>query len=167
MIITSWSIYCIILLCLGGRRGMLNVDHWKYFCNITFTPLHWFINQSLSLGVVALSANIRGMSPERVSIVFSKAVDGHAWVYRSMLPLRLSNGHHVSLHLSSFCKCRFWQGLGHHMSKLLPGQAVIHLMESNVAGNRQGESVSGINDSRIIEKSLVGELSGDGHLGYI
>ena len=36
---------------------------------------------------------------------------------------------------------RFWQGLGHHMSKLYPGQSVIHLMESNVAGNRQGENV--------------------------
>ena len=37
--------------------------------------------------------------------------------------------------------CRFWQGLGHHMSKLYPGQSVVHLKESNVAGNRQGENV--------------------------
>ena len=27
------------------------------------------------------------------------------------------------------------------MSKLYPGQSVIHMMESNVAGNRQGENV--------------------------
>ena len=35
----------------------------------------------------------------------------------------------------------FWRGLGGHMSKLLPGQSVVHLMESNVAGNKQGELV--------------------------
>ena len=50
------------------------------------------------------------------------------------------------------------------MSKLHPGQAVIHLMESNVAGNRQGESVSRFDDNPFItEKRLGGHLSGDGH----
>lgn len=29
------------------------------------------------------------------------------------------------------------------MSKLIPGQSIIHLMESNVAGNKQGEQVNG------------------------
>ena len=37
---------------------------------------------------------------------------------------------------------RFWRDLGKHMSKLHPGQSTVHLMESNMAGNRQGESVS-------------------------
>jgi len=27
------------------------------------------------------------------------------------------------------------------MSKLIPGQSVVHLMESNMAGNKQGENV--------------------------
>ena len=35
------------------------------------------------------------------------------------------------------------------MSKLIPGESIIHLMESNVAGNRQGEKVRKNNGWRI------------------
>ncbi len=31
--------------------------------------------------------------------------------------------------------------MGNQMSKLVPDQSVIHLMESNVAGNKKGEQV--------------------------
>ena len=53
-----------------------------------------------------------------------------------VLPLKAAAPHY-----SILLFIRFWQGLGHHMSKLHPGQSVIHMMESNVAGNRQGENV--------------------------
>ena len=35
----------------------------------------------------------------------------------------------------------FWKVLGTMMSKLVPEETVIHFMESNVDGNKQGEQV--------------------------
>ena len=53
------------------------------------------------------------------------------------------------------------------MSKLYPGQSVVHLMESNVAGNRQGENVNSTNlkkkiiISMKINTGLLLQLLGD------
>lgn len=36
---------------------------------------------------------------------------------------------------------RFWRDLGSCMSKISKEPSVVHLMESNVSGNKQGEMV--------------------------
>ena len=66
---------------------------------------------------------------------------------KPVTPVKLFKNHKMMTYvinydtLIKFHCYRFWKVLGAMMSKLVPEETIIHFMESNVDGNKQGEQV--------------------------